>query len=55
LYGFLSMTVKLLREIRPDYMAFCFDRSEQTFRKDIDPNYKANRSENATGFTHRAP
>jgi DNA polymerase-1 len=28
LYGFLSMTVKLLREIRPDYMVFCFDRSE---------------------------
>ena len=45
LYGFLSMTVKLLREIRPDYMVFCFDRSEQTFRKDIDPRYKANRSE----------
>ncbi|MES2962884.1 MAG: DNA polymerase I [Bdellovibrionota bacterium] len=45
LYGFLSMTVKLLREIRPDYMAFCFDRSEETFRKEIDPRYKANRSE----------
>ncbi|MEK7355002.1 MAG: DNA polymerase I, partial [Bdellovibrionota bacterium] len=45
LYGFLSMTVKLLREIRPDYMAFCFDRSEDTFRKEIDPRYKANRSE----------
>lgn len=45
LYGFLSMTVKLLREIRPDYMAFCFDRSEDTFRKEIDPRYKANRTE----------
>lgn len=45
LYGFLSMTVKLLREIRPDYMAFCFDQSSDSFRKEIDPRYKANRSE----------
>jgi DNA polymerase-1 len=45
LYGFISMTVKLLREIRPDYMAFCFDQSEETFRKELDPRYKANRKE----------
>lgn len=45
LYGFIAMTIKLMREIRPDYMVFCFDRSEETFRKQIDPNYKANRSE----------
>ena len=45
IYGFLSMTVKLLREIKPDYMAFCFDRAEPSFRKEIDPNYKANRTE----------
>ncbi|HVK60061.1 MAG TPA: DNA polymerase I [Bdellovibrionales bacterium] len=45
LYGFLSMTVKLMREVRPDYMAFCFDRSEDTFRKEIDPRYKAHRKE----------
>jgi DNA polymerase-1 len=44
-YGFLSMAVKLLREIRPDYMAFCFDRPEPSFRKEIDPRYKANRTE----------
>jgi DNA polymerase-1 len=45
LYGFLSMTVKLLRDIRPDYMAFCFDTSSETFRKTLDVRYKANRSE----------
>ena len=45
LYGFIAMTVKLLREIRPDYMAFCFDQSEDTFRKEIDPRYKANRKD----------
>jgi DNA polymerase-1 len=45
LYGFIAMTVKLLREIRPDYMAFCFDKSEDSFRKELDPRYKANRKE----------
>lgn len=45
LYGFLSMTVKLLRDVQPDYMAFCFDRPEPSFRVELDPRYKANRSE----------
>lgn len=45
IYGFLTMTVKLLREIRPDYIAFCFDRPEPSFRKDLDERYKANRTE----------
>lgn len=45
IYGFLTMTIKLLREIRPDYIAFCFDRPEPSFRKDIDQRYKANRTE----------
>lgn len=44
-YGFLSMSLKLLREETPDYIAFCFDRPDPSFRKEIDPNYKANRSE----------
>lgn len=45
IYGFLSMTLKLLKEEKPDIIAFCFDRKEPSFRKEIDPNYKANRSE----------
>ncbi len=44
-YGLLSMTVKLMREKKPDYMAFCFDLPTPSFRKEIDPRYKANRSE----------
>lgn len=44
-YGFLSMIVKLLKDIKPDYMAFCFDRPEPSFRKEIYGEYKANRSE----------
>ena len=55
LYGFLSMTIKLLREIRPDYMAFCFDRAEPSFRKDIDPNYKAHRKEMPADLVPQVP
>ena len=44
-YGFISMVVKLLKEKNPEYMAFCYDRKEPSFRKDLDVNYKANRSE----------
>lgn len=45
LYGILSMTIKLLREIKPDYMAFCFDRKDGSFRVDLYDQYKANRTE----------
>jgi len=45
LYGFLSMTIKLLKEFKPTHMVFCGDRKEPSFRKDLDPRYKANRSE----------
>lgn len=55
IYGFLSMTVKLLREIRPDYMAFCFDRKEPSFRKEIDPRYKANRTEMPEDLVPQVP
>ena len=44
-YGLLSMTVKLMREKKPDYMAFCYDLPTPSFRKDIDPRYKATRTE----------
>lgn len=44
-YGFVSMVVKLLKEKNPEYVAFCYDRKEPSFRKDLDTNYKANRTE----------
>lgn len=45
LYGLLSMTIKLINEKKPEYMVFCMDRKEPTFRKDLDERYKANRTE----------
>lgn len=43
LHGLLSMTTKLLREFKPDYLAFCYDRKEPSFRKGLYPEYKAQR------------
>jgi DNA polymerase I len=43
-YGFVSMVVKLLKEKNPEYVAFCYDRKEPSFRKELDENYKANRT-----------
>src|SRR5665213_211815 len=45
LYGFINMTMKLLREVKPDYLVYCFDRKEETFRNEIYPEYKAHRDE----------
>lgn len=45
LFGFLSMTGKMLRELKPDYIAYCFDRKDGSFRSDMYEDYKANRSE----------
>ncbi|MBX3039973.1 MAG: DNA polymerase I [Bdellovibrionaceae bacterium] len=44
-YGFLSMLTKLLKEERPSYLVFCYDRKEPSFRKDLYEDYKANRTE----------
>lgn len=45
LYGFLSMTGKMLRDLKPDYIAYCFDRKDGSFRHEMYEEYKANRSE----------
>ncbi len=45
LYGFLNMTLKLLREVQDDYVVYCFDRKDKSFRFDLYGEYKANRAE----------
>lgn len=44
-YGFTSMLMKLVDDVQPDRIAVIFDTSRKTFRSDIYPEYKANRSE----------
>ena len=43
-YGFTNMLMKLLGELDADRIAVIFDYSGRTFRNDIYPEYKANRS-----------
>jgi len=44
IYGFTRMLLGLLQENRPDYLAVVLDRPrEETFRRELYPDYKANR------------
>ncbi|AGF49109.1 DNA polymerase I [Candidatus Kinetoplastidibacterium galati] len=43
IYGVTNMVRKLISDHKTNYIACVFDSSEQTFRKDIFPSYKANR------------
>ena len=45
LYGSLMFLMKLIEEERPDYLVIATDSKGKTFRHDIFPEYKANRSE----------
>ncbi len=43
-YGFTNMLLNLVRDEKPDRLAVVFDAKGPTFRKDLYPEYKANRS-----------
>jgi len=43
LYGVVAILLKIVEEIKPDYLAACFDLPEPTFRKDAYDGYKAGR------------
>jgi DNA polymerase-1 len=44
-YGFIMMLMKLLDDMKPDHIAVIFDSARKTFRNDLAPSYKANRTE----------
>lgn len=49
-YGFTAMLINLLRDEQPTHLAVAFDRSRQTFRTEVYPEYKANRSASPEEF-----
>ncbi len=44
LYGFTQMLIKVLKDRKPDHLAVVFDVGRRTFRTELYPEYKANRS-----------
>lgn len=44
LYGLATMLMKIINELKPDYMAACYDRAEETFRKQVYKEYKGTRA-----------
>ena len=51
-YGFTAMLLKLLREEKPEHIAVVIDvaSDQESFRSEIDPEYKANREEAPDDF-----
>ncbi len=43
-YGFTNMLLRVVRDERPDHLAVIFDAKGPSFRKEIYPEYKANRA-----------
>jgi DNA polymerase-1 len=44
LFGFARVFFSMLNQLDPDYVCFAFDKSRDTFRRELYPDYKANRS-----------
>ena len=44
-YGYLTTTLKILEQFKPQYLMYCFDRKEPSHRVKYYKEYKANREE----------
>lgn len=44
-YGFVSMFLRVISELKPTHIAVCFDRKEPTFRKKMYKKYQSHRPE----------
>ena len=42
-YGFVSILLRVLKDLKPEYVAAAFDRKEKTFRHEMSEDYKATR------------
>lgn len=49
-YGFFSMFLRILEDIKPEYAIVCFDRPKPTFRQSLFVGYQAHRPALADGF-----
>jgi DNA polymerase-1 len=54
-YGFVNMLLKVVREQTPDHLAVVFDAKGPTFRKELYPDYKANRAQMPEDLVPQVP
>ena len=54
-YGFATMLVKLIGEVKPDAIAVAFDKSRITFRTESYAAYKAHRKPTPTELSEQFP
>jgi len=50
-YGFFSMLLKVIEDVKPTHIAVCFDRPKPTFRKALFVGYQAHRPQMADGLS----
>ncbi len=55
IFGFTSMLLRVLREMKPEYVAVVLDAKGPTFRDEIYPDYKANRPGMPEGLEPQIP
>jgi DNA polymerase-1 len=55
IFGFTSMLLRVLREMKPEYVAMVFDAKGPTFREEIYSDYKANRPGMPEGLEPQIP
>src|SRR3989304_4029318 len=54
-YGFTSIFLKILEEIKPDYLAVSFDKGKKTFRHEFYKEYKATREKQPDELYNQFP
>lgn len=54
-YGFISMLIKIHRDIHPSHMVVAFDRPGPTFREEMYPNYQQQRPKLDDDFISQIP
>lgn len=55
IYGFYAMLIKLLQEVKPEYLAICFDRGAPTFRMNMYAGYHENRPKMKDDLASQVP
>jgi len=53
LYGLVAMLLKIIEELRPDYIVACYDLPGATYRHDAYKNYKAQRKQTESDLSQQ--